>query len=399
MDLFIALAVSVIGVLAIRYKGISQTATGVAISIALLPVLCVVGIGAGFGSWDILKGSMLLFLANTGAIVFVGATLMYVMGIRPKNTKEKEGFKKKYIISLVLLVLLAIPLTFHLHVSIKQEKLKKQIVNTLEQKMGDIAEGASVRDTKVLFPPSFSKEEIEISAIVFLPQTMSIANSDQQALIDALSKVTDTSIDLELNMFNMLSVKQDNDEKRESQRMRIEQSVNEQIHSIDGDIVINSIYATFPEDDNEEVEVFVKVQQLGDRVPLTFDQKQDINKIIEETLQLSSDLTIEFVPATILEQESDDVKLQQKIENVLEQDIATLSQEVSRISTTISAVEYDKNDVTEDEKKDIKIVVVLFVPEQVEITQEYKDQLLDHIQEEIDKKVDLTLQIINFKDM
>ncbi len=399
VDLLIALAVSVIGILAIRYKGISQTATGVAISIALLPVLCVVGIGVSLESMSIFKGSLLLFLANAGAIVFVGATVMYFMGIRPKNMAEKEGFKKKYIISFVLLILLAIPLTYHLHVSIKQEKMKKEITNTLTQKVEAMSENASVRDVKVIFPPSFSDEKLKISAIVFLSNAETVSNSDEQEFIEALANLTNDDVNLELSMFNTISIKRDDDAKQEGQRIQIEQVVNEQIHNIDSDIAINSVYTTFPEDDNENVEIFVKVQQIGDKVPLTFDQKQDVNKTIEETLQLSSNLTIEFVPATILEQESDDAKLQQKIENVLEQDVATLSQEASLISATVSAVEYDKNDVAEDEKKDIKVVAVLFVPEQIEVTQEYKDQLLGHIQEEVDKKVELVLQVVNFKDI
>jgi uncharacterized hydrophobic protein (TIGR00271 family) len=419
MDLFIALAVSVIGVLAIRYKGISQTATGVAISIALLPVLCVVGIGAGFGSWDILKGSVLLFLANAGAIVFVGATLMYFMGIRPKDMEEKKGFKKKYLISFTLLILLAIPLTYHLHVSIKQEKLKKQITNTLEEKMNNIVEGASVRDINILFPPSFSKEKIKVSAIVFLPQNVDIANSEQQTLIESLANTTNDSIDLELSMFNMLSVKQDDDAKQEKLRAEINKIIHREINNIDKNIVINSVYTVFPESQEDDIDISAKVQQIGDKVPLTFDQKQNINKIVEDELNVKTNLTIEFMPATILEEESDDKKLQQKIDNLLEQDIATLSQEGSLISSEISVIEQN-NEIQQENSKDdeldknddenesegegegqkvVKITAVIFVPDDVVVTSEYKKQVTKHLEEEIDKKINFVLQVVNFTNI
>jgi hypothetical protein len=228
-----------------------------------------------------------------------------------------------------------------------------------------------------------------------------------------LANTDNDSIDLELSMFNMLSVKQDDDAKQEKLRAEINKIIHREINNIDKNIVINSVYTVFPESQEDDIDISAKVQQIGDKVPLTFDQKQNINKIVEDELNVKTNLTIEFMPATILEEESDDKKLQQKIDNLLEQDIATLSQEGSLISSEISVIEQnneiqqenskddelDKNDDENESQKDVKITAVIFVPDDVMVTSEYKKQVTKHLEEEIDKKINFVLQVVNFTNI
>lgn len=425
-DLSIALAVSVIGVMAIRYKNISQTATGVAISIALLPVLCVVGIAIAFGSWDIFIGSSLLFLANAGAIIFVGATLMYFIGVRPVEVKKGLRWNKKYIFSFFFLLILAIPLTFHLLVSIEQQKTKKEISTVLTQKVTQKSDLARTEDVRVLFPPTFSGDDVHVGATIYMPKTVVFSLADRQTLIDAISEVTDQNIDLTLNMVNTVSVQREEDVALDAKRKSVDDLVRREITKIDEKISVSSVFVLFPTkdengavDEDEKTEILVRIDQFNESVPLTFDQKQDISRMIEETLELSNDLTIELDPVTLVQEESEGQIMQKKIENLLTQDLATLSQEASLIDATTSVPEQGGSDDEENQKNvqedqnedqgedqsedqnavDLNITARLFVPEGITVTQAFKNILREHLEEEIEQKIDLTLQVVHFTDL
>ncbi len=411
-DLSIALAVSVIGVMAIRYKNISQTATGVAISIALLPVLCVVGIGIAFGSWDIFFGSSLLFLANAGAIIFIGATLMYFIGVRPERMTEEIQWNKKYIFSFLFLLILAIPLTFHLLVSIEQQKKKKQISTTLSGAISGISDLARTEDIEVLFPPAFSDEKVIVGATVYIPKSVIVSETDKQVLVSAISEVAESNTDLTLNMVNTVSVQREEDVALDAKRKDIEILVRQEIAKIDENVDVSSVFVLFPQKDEDtddtdatsgvKADILVRIDQFGDVVPLTFDQKQDISNEVDNSLVLPNNLTIELDPVTLVQEESEAQIMQKKIENVLTQDLATLSQEASLIDVTSSipvhdgSNEGDGDDDTEGNDVDLNINVRLFVPNGVIVTQTFKDTVRGHLEEEIDKKIDLTLQVVHF---
>ncbi|MEZ5373376.1 MAG: DUF389 domain-containing protein [Microthrixaceae bacterium] len=82
-DLLVAVAAGAAGAFALSRSDVSSALPGVAVAIALVPPLSVVGVAAQAGEWAEARGALLLFLTNMIAIVFVGGTTFVVTGIAP----------------------------------------------------------------------------------------------------------------------------------------------------------------------------------------------------------------------------------------------------------------------------------------------------------------------------
>lgn len=80
-DLSIAIAAAAAGAFGATRKNISSALPGVAIAVALVPPLCVTGIGISVGSTTIAIGSFMLFSVNLVAIVLIAACVFIVEGI------------------------------------------------------------------------------------------------------------------------------------------------------------------------------------------------------------------------------------------------------------------------------------------------------------------------------
>jgi uncharacterized hydrophobic protein (TIGR00271 family) len=111
-DLVIALASGAAGAFAMSRSDVADSLPGVAISISLVPPLCVVGIGLSGGEWSIASGAMLLFLTNFLSILLAGGGVLALLGLSAASTKELTGSaRRKAFISIAIgALLVAIPL-------------------------------------------------------------------------------------------------------------------------------------------------------------------------------------------------------------------------------------------------------------------------------------------------
>ncbi len=75
-DLMIALASGAAGAFAMSRSDVADSLPGVAISISLVPPLCVVGIGLSAGEWIVASGAMLLFVTNFLSILLAGGGVL-----------------------------------------------------------------------------------------------------------------------------------------------------------------------------------------------------------------------------------------------------------------------------------------------------------------------------------
>lgn len=80
IDLGVAIAAGVAASLATTRRNIADALPGVAIAVALVPPLCVAGIGFAEGTWEIGWGATLLFGVNLVAIVLAAATVFFIEG-------------------------------------------------------------------------------------------------------------------------------------------------------------------------------------------------------------------------------------------------------------------------------------------------------------------------------
>lgn len=106
LDLGVALAAGAAGALAKSRRGIADALPGVAIAVALVPPLSVVGVGIAIGSATVFAGALLLFLTNLVGIIFSGG-LVFLTVRYGSVQRAKRGMT----IAVSTLACLGIPLS------------------------------------------------------------------------------------------------------------------------------------------------------------------------------------------------------------------------------------------------------------------------------------------------
>jgi uncharacterized hydrophobic protein (TIGR00271 family) len=114
LDLAIAIAAGAAGAYALSRRDVSDSLPGVAVAIALVPPLTVVGLCWQQGEWAAGNGALLLFLTNATAILLAGGTTFILIGVAPLHrVSESQQRLKSVIVTLlaaaaVVVVLLAL---------------------------------------------------------------------------------------------------------------------------------------------------------------------------------------------------------------------------------------------------------------------------------------------------
>ncbi|MDY7219150.1 DUF389 domain-containing protein [Denitrificimonas sp. JX-1] len=107
LDLGVAIFSGIAGAYAYARESIMKSMPGVAIAVALVPPLCVAGIGIGWWDWQIISGSALLFTTNLVGIALSASLTFLVLGYAPL-VKARRGLA----LSSALMLAIAIPLTW-----------------------------------------------------------------------------------------------------------------------------------------------------------------------------------------------------------------------------------------------------------------------------------------------
>ncbi|MFB3923060.1 MAG: TIGR00341 family protein [Terriglobia bacterium] len=135
LDLFIAFLSGLAGTLALRGGSTMLTIIpGVAIAVAVIPPLAVVGYGLSLRSWPTAGGAFLLFMTNLVAIALSAALVFRLMGFRPHEETQEGHLKLKYRlgVSVAILAVLSIPLVRTLVKAAAQIRLRSEIVRVLD---------------------------------------------------------------------------------------------------------------------------------------------------------------------------------------------------------------------------------------------------------------------------
>jgi uncharacterized hydrophobic protein (TIGR00271 family) len=127
LDLMVALVSGVAGAYAIARKEVSAALPGVAIAAALVPPLGSVGIGVALGDVSVALGALLLYTTNLVAIVFGGAIVFLMLGIRPPQRPERRRWLRQgLIISILSLILVSIPLGVVLYRAVDRGRIESR---------------------------------------------------------------------------------------------------------------------------------------------------------------------------------------------------------------------------------------------------------------------------------
>jgi uncharacterized hydrophobic protein (TIGR00271 family) len=108
---------------------IAEALGGVAIAIALVPPLCVVGISLQQGQLDAAAGASLLFLTNFLAILLAGGVVLLVLGLgKSVITHEQGRFRRRaFLLIVVGLLLVTIPLSLTAYQNVMSARENAQV--------------------------------------------------------------------------------------------------------------------------------------------------------------------------------------------------------------------------------------------------------------------------------
>ncbi|VEP16653.1 conserved membrane hypothetical protein [Hyella patelloides LEGE 07179] len=160
IDFSIAMAAGAASAFANTRRSISSALPGVAIAVALVPPLSVVGIGLGLEKENIAIGAALLFLTNLICIIFFGS-LVFLFQSYGSIDRAKHGLA----MSTVVMFLLGIPLTLSMRELIIENKVGSQISNLIVSETETFG-NTDIRLITVIPKKGYLKVEIEIAAPV-----------------------------------------------------------------------------------------------------------------------------------------------------------------------------------------------------------------------------------------
>lgn len=294
LDLVIAMASAVIGVLAVYYPKISESLSGVAVSVALLPPLCVSGIGLARKNWEVFNGSFLLFAANLAAIVFVGVVTLYFLGFKPKREGEGARFGLGLVLSSLFIVALSVPLAIYLRESIRQAEVRRQVVAVLEEEVVKFDLAAVLEDVVVSF--SSDGSEVRVLATVYLEEGNYLTNKQQDELVSKLVEETETGVNLQLSVVNTLLLRRQEEEEDRLLREEIRNFVAHELERIEAGVVTDEIKIGLKE---SGVEVGVSIHQ-SDELPFNMEQKSQMVEALETKFERDFEVVVEYLPVTRL---------------------------------------------------------------------------------------------------
>lgn len=122
LDLGVAIVSGMAGAYANAREEVAKSLAGVAIAVALVPPLCVVGIGLGWMDKEVIWGATLLFITNLVGISVAASLTFLWLGFAPFRL-ARTGLMA----SLLLLAIVSIPLYFAFEKLIEKNRIMSQL--------------------------------------------------------------------------------------------------------------------------------------------------------------------------------------------------------------------------------------------------------------------------------
>jgi uncharacterized hydrophobic protein (TIGR00271 family) len=105
---------------------------GVGIAVALVPPLATVGITYELGLTTEARNAFLLYLTNLAAIVFSAGIALLLSGFRPHTDTERSVLRKRLLVTLIAVLIVALPLARHTRSVIRDLRLQSAVVESVE---------------------------------------------------------------------------------------------------------------------------------------------------------------------------------------------------------------------------------------------------------------------------
>jgi uncharacterized hydrophobic protein (TIGR00271 family) len=131
LDLGVAVAAGAAAGYILPRRSTSGALPGVGIAVALVPPLVTVGITARLGLGADSRNAFLLFITNLAAIIFAAGIALALTGFRPNQFGGKRALRTRMVITLVTVVAVAIPLSFHTRTTLADLRLRRAVVDAV----------------------------------------------------------------------------------------------------------------------------------------------------------------------------------------------------------------------------------------------------------------------------
>lgn len=190
IDLAIGLAAGAAGAFAKTRKGVADALPGVAIAVALVPPLSVIGIGLAFGDRAVITGSTLLFATNLAGIILSGG-LVFIWQDYGSLKRAKQGLTT----SILVLCLLGIPLGISMRDLIVEERARS-LVGSLIRRESETFKNTDIRRLRVNAEGNILTVDLEVAA-----PTDSISEKQINLVHQLLEKRLARAIQLEVHVF------------------------------------------------------------------------------------------------------------------------------------------------------------------------------------------------------
>lgn len=147
LDLGVAVAAGAAAAYAVGRPSVSSSLPGVAVAVALVPPLAVVGIALAGGRHDLAGGALLLFAANFTAIAAASGLMFIAFGFfpEPEHAPRLRVFGRGFLALSVLVVAISVPLAGLTLSSMSDAAFTRSVESALDAEFGGTA-GARWRE-------------------------------------------------------------------------------------------------------------------------------------------------------------------------------------------------------------------------------------------------------------
>lgn len=200
LDLIVALFAGTVGAFAKCRPSIADSLAGVAIAVALMPPLCVVGIGLAKGDWLTSGGAFLLYGTNLVGIALACQVVFFVMGYSPKRSNRwlSRGAISSFSWLIILALIMLIPLS-HSRLAFLQKDYFETLVTTI------LTEETETFKNARLLESEFDWQTNPPSADLLVMSQQSFTSKQVQLLEAYIQERTNQEVDLNVSVIPVLA--------------------------------------------------------------------------------------------------------------------------------------------------------------------------------------------------
>jgi len=177
LDLGIALAAGAAGAYAQVRRHAADALTGVAVAVALVPPLAVIGITVQLGEWQLSLGALLLFLANVVGIVIAAAITLVAAGFVPGrnplqgHTQVLRGLGW----AAVAAIIIVLPMQFGRGNILPQTDRTEEVTAVVEEYVADRGAAAEVVDVEIVIDDGIAEIDVVVASSLSAPSVSALA--------------------------------------------------------------------------------------------------------------------------------------------------------------------------------------------------------------------------------